>query len=232
MYMAAPVYRGVGLCALLRTSERIHCSFVVWSRNNKQSDGNTSYKVRTISSSTKKDTHTNSEQTRQIFFEFLYNFYTQIPYNFLCNCRRNFPNSFMWYFAQRFLNGGMWHTKHLCWIPLEPYPVYRNRPSKKPNPKIRKQNYILLEVPWHLVWPSWRTRAAIRSWLYISRSMALVKLYKVCWECNLGHILTPSLHLAGLENVWFVGSNFETVGARRGHTNKLYYFICLDTKSI
>ena len=47
----------------------------------------------------------------------------------------------------------------------------------------------------------------------------------VCNVCNLRHILKPSLHHVGLENIWFVGSNFATVGARGGHTNKLYYFI-------
>ena len=50
----------------------------------------------------------------------------------------------------------------------------------------------------------------------------------VCRVCNLGHILKPFLHHAGLENIWCLEFNFGTVGARGGYTNDLYYFIYLD----
>ena len=43
--------------------------------------------------------------------------------------------------------------------------------------------------------------------------------------CNLEHILKASSHHACLENIWFVGWKFETVGARAGRTNKLYITI-------
>ena len=33
---------------------------------------------------------------------------------------------------------------------------------------------------------------------------------------------------AGLQNIWFAPSDFETVGAREGHTNERYYIIYLD----
>ena len=56
--------------------------------------------------------------------------------------------------------------------------------------------------------------------------MLVYKIYGLV--CNLGHVLKPSSHRAGLENIWFVGSNIEIVGARGGHTNKLYSFIYFD----
>ena len=46
-----------------------------------------------------------------------------------------------------------------------------------------------------------------------------------------GTYTKPSSHHAGLENIWFVVSNFETVGARGRHTNILYYFIYLDIRN-
>ena len=35
----------------------------------------------------------------------------------------------------------------------------------------------------------------------------------------------PSSHRAGLEDIWFVGYNFEIVSARLGHTNWLLFYI-------
>ena len=52
--------------------------------------------------------------------------------------------------------------------------------------------------------------------------------YTVCSVCNLGHTIKLLSRHAGLENVRFVGSNFEIVGASWEHTNctTLYTFDC------
>ena len=59
---------------------------------------------------------------------------------------------------------------------------------------------------WNLiVSTTWRIRAALRSWLFISRSMVLVeKMFCRIW--NMVHILKSSPHHAGLENRCFVAS--------------------------
>ena len=31
-----------------------------------------------------------------------------------------------------------------------------------------------------------------------------------------------------VQKIWLIMSDYETVGAKVGHTNKLYYFICLE----
>ena len=47
----------------------------------------------------------------------------------------------------------------------------------------------------------------------------------ICSVCNLRKILKTSSHHDGLEKIWFVASNFETVGTKGEHTNKLLLYI-------
>ena len=62
--------------------------------------------------------------------------------------------------------------------------------------------------------------------------MLVYKIYGLV--CNLGHVLKSSSHRAGLENIWFVGSHFETAVARGGiltTSTTSYIRMCESSKS-